>query len=169
MEIIQKKICLLGDFAVGKTSLIRRFVNNEFSEKYLTTIGVHITKREVILNDSQVNLVIWDLAGDDLLHNITEKYLKGASGFVIAADLTRENTIANINKHIEMLANENYQIPMVIALTKNDLLDEITSSEEIIKRNGVSADYPVFSTSSKTGENVENMFSKLSKLLLEHR
>ncbi|MEO0836337.1 MAG: ADP-ribosylation factor-like protein, partial [Cyanobacteria bacterium J06642_3] len=93
MSTISKKICLLGDFNVGKTSLVRRFVEDTFSDRYLTTVGVKISRKSMTVSTEQdihqVNLLVWDLEGNTKFKSITPSYLKGASGSIIVADLTR--------------------------------------------------------------------------------
>jgi len=91
--MIQKKICMLGSFAVGKTSLIRRFVESIYSEAYHTTVGVKIDKRVVRYNDSDVTLVLWDLYGEDEFQKMRWSYLRGAAGYLLVADGTRCNTL----------------------------------------------------------------------------
>ena len=89
MAVIQKKICMVGSFAVGKTSLVARFVRGIFSEKYLTTVGVKIDKRTVAVDDRQVNLLLWDLYGEDDFQKLKLSYLRGASGYFLVVDPTR--------------------------------------------------------------------------------
>ena len=90
---LQKKICMLGGFSVGKTSLVKRFVESVFSETYLTTVGVKIDKKTVVLSDRIVNLILWDLAGEDNISSLRMSYLRGAAGYVLVADGTRRSTL----------------------------------------------------------------------------
>ena len=91
LAMIQKKICLLGGFGVGKTSLVSRFVHSIFSDKYLTTVGVKIDKKRVDLGSQQVDLVIWDIYGEDDFQKVRMSYLRGASGYLLVADGTRRS------------------------------------------------------------------------------
>src|SRR6476661_2941267 len=91
--VLQKKICMIGGFSVGKTSLVRRYVQSIFSEAYLTTVGVKIDKKTVELTDRTVNLILWDLAGEDDIGSLRMTYLRGASGYVLVADGTRRSTL----------------------------------------------------------------------------
>jgi len=94
MKILQKKVCLLGDFGVGKTSLVRRVVKNEFSEKYLTTVGVKMDTKLITVNDElAVKLIIWDIAGEGCLKKVAQTYLRGAAGFLLVVDGTRSSTL----------------------------------------------------------------------------
>ncbi len=90
---LQKKICMLGGFSVGKTSLVKRFVESVFSETYLTTVGVKIDKKTVDLSDRIVNLILWDLAGEDDISSLRMSYLRGSAGYVLVADGTRPSTL----------------------------------------------------------------------------
>src|SRR5215470_13805196 len=91
--MLQKKICMLGGFSVGKTSLVRRFVHSVFSETYLTTVGVKIDKKTVSLPDRVVNLILWDLAGEDDLNSFRMTNMRGAAGYMLVADGTRRSTL----------------------------------------------------------------------------
>ncbi|MGH9835660.1 MAG: Rab family GTPase, partial [Blastocatellia bacterium] len=91
--MIQKKICLLGAFAVGKTSLVARFVKSIYSDQYITTVGVKVDKKTVKVDDREINLIVWDLAGEDEFQKVQMSYLSGASGYLLIADGTRLNTL----------------------------------------------------------------------------
>ena len=91
--MIQKKICMVGAFAVGKTSLVARFVKSIFSDKYLTTVGVKIDKKEMVVDGNEINLILWDLAGEDEFIQLQTTYLRGSSGYILVADGTRASTI----------------------------------------------------------------------------
>lgn len=163
--MIQKKICLLGGFAVGKTSLVRRYVESLFDERYLTTVGVKIDKKVVEIDGRQVNLMIWDLAGEDEFAKLNGSYLRGASGFILVADPTRP---ATVEKMFELLQKAQQSAPGargVVALNKVDLLDE-WRLEEAHQQQLQALDMPVLRTSAKTGEEVEALFVKLSSSML---
>ena len=93
MATLKKKICLLGSFGVGKTSLVARFVHSLFSDKYHTTVGVKIDKKTVDLGDRAVNLILWDVAGEDDISTLRMSYLRGSAGYVLVADGTRPSTL----------------------------------------------------------------------------
>ena len=94
MTELARKVCMLGDFGVGKTSLVARFVRNTFSDKYLTTVGVKVDSRLVPLPDErQIKLVLWDIAGKAVLDSLNQNYLRGASGLILVADGTREASL----------------------------------------------------------------------------
>ena len=108
--MIQKKVCMLGGFAVGKTSLVARFVRSIFSEKYLTTVGVKIDKKAVMAGDREVTLVLWDINGQDEFQDVQESYLRGMSGYLLVVDGTRRATLETAAKlRIKgKLAGENF-------------------------------------------------------------
>ena len=172
MSVTSKKICLLGDFSVGKTSLIRRFVENVFSDRYLSTVGVKISRKSLEiktdLDTHQVNLLIWDLEGQTKFKSITPSYLKGASGSIIVADLTRSNTLNNLSQHINLFLEINPQGSVIVALNKADLIPQ-EKLDKLIELYGSRHDDQViktYTTSAKTGEKVSNIFYKLSNSIL---
>ncbi|MBW4621800.1 MAG: GTP-binding protein [Cyanosarcina radialis HA8281-LM2] len=175
MSLISKKICLVGDFGVGKTSLVRRFVDRQFSDQYLSTIGVKISRKLVKLSANgnvespDVQLVIWDVEGQTRFQAIASSYLQGAAGAIIVADLKRPETIASIVQHIALAANANPQgIAIVIALNKVDLIDEtaladLLSLSQWEDRTEVVGTY---TTSAKTGNDVDEIFQTLAQAMV---
>jgi small GTP-binding protein len=158
------KVVMLGDFAVGKTSLVRRYVYDEFSDSYLTTIGVKVTRKDVAINDSlKADLLLWDIAGSDKFIKISPDYLKGASAGIIVADLTRKSTIENIPEHIDLLRSVNPSAMIFIALNKSDMS---SNTEEQLKntKNWISGNQfeSIFITSAKDGSNIESLFKNLT-------
>ena len=158
---LQKKICMLGGFSVGKTSLVKRYVQSVFSETYLTTVGVKIDKKTVDLTDRVVNLILWDLAGEDDIASLRMTYLRGAAGYVLVADGTRPATLEvalSLRRRVEA---DFGPLPFVLLLNKNDLREEwaIRDAEiEDLRQNG----WWVQATSARTGEGVEDAFKALA-------
>lgn len=110
--ILQKKICMLGAAGVGKTSLVRRFVQNIYSEKYHTTIGVKIDKETLSIGAGEVRLLLWDLQGEDENFKIRPSFLRGASGYLLIVDLTRRETLVTAFSIQKMVEREVAKLPI---------------------------------------------------------
>jgi len=167
MTPVTSKICVVGDFAVGKTSVVERFVSNHFSGKYLTTVGVKIDTRELEIDDLQVShkLVIWDVAGADRFDEREFSYLRGASGLIFVADGTRAATIQSA-ENLRTQACERYsEMPSVLLVNKKDLVADYHLDDERRERLLTSFD-SVYSTSAKTGEDVDDAMKRLSRLII---
>jgi small GTP-binding protein len=160
--VIQKKICTIGAYAVGKTSLLSRFVKSIFNEKYLTTIGVKIDKKIVTVEEQEVMLMLWDLAGEDEFSQMKTSYLRGASGYLLVADRTRPNTLETAFQLRTRIENEIGEIPFILVFNKSDLVDEIKIDKSQIEQLAQSG-WQVIETSAKTGQGVEEAFLALTK------
>jgi len=156
---LSKKIVLLGHFGVGKTSIIRRFVTNEFSTDYKVTIGVHILKKEVELLEQKVSLIIWDLEGTDNIDAINKSYLLGTHGFIYVYDVTRPATFANLKENVAKL---NKQFPTTQIKTVGNKIDLLENGTEEDKHQDLIDNTHVFS-SAKTGDNIEELFKELTQ------
>lgn len=167
MNQFSAKVCILGDFAVGKTSTVERFVNNQFSEKYLTTIGVKIDTKEVSLSDDvTLKLVLWDVAGTDRFGPVEFNYLRGASGYIFVADGTRSRTIAAARTLKEQSFDRYGALPSVFLLNKSDLAREWEVSDE--HQRQLSEEFTnLFLTSAKTGDNVAAALDRLGEMIAE--
>lgn len=164
--MIQKKVCLIGAFAVGKTSLIKRFVESIFNEQYLTTVGVKIDKKQVEVNSQVINLILWDLAGEDDFCKLKLSYLRGASGLIIVVDPTRSNTIEVARKMKDKATEMLGDIPITVAMNKSDLRREWEiDAKDLKKIESLSTD--IYHTSAKTGANVDPLFSSLASKVLK--
>ncbi len=164
--MIQKKICMLGAFAVGKTSMVQQFVSSLFSEKYLTTVGVKIDKKILDVTGREVTLMIWDLAGEDQFQKIQSSYLRGASGYLLVVDGTRRNTLEAAFEIQERIEREIGPVPFVLIVNKIDLKAdwEIEPEDlEKIKQQG----WIVVRTSAKTGEAIEDAFETLAASIVD--
>jgi small GTP-binding protein len=160
-QTLQKKICMLGGFSVGKTSLVKRYVESVFSETYLTTVGVKIDKKTVDLNDRAVSLILWDVAGEDDVSSLRMSYLRGCAGYVLVADGTRPATLEVALSLRQRVEADHGDLPCVLLLNKNDLQEEWTIGEpemEDLRQAG----WSVRSSSARTGEGVEEAFRELA-------
>jgi small GTP-binding protein len=170
MTTISKKICLVGDFGVGKTSLIRRFVDRQFSDKYLSTVGVKISRKKVDLSEEKsVQLLIWDLEGHTKFKAIAPSYLQGASGAIIAADVTRQETIDNCTERLQLFLSVNPKGIAIFALNKADLIEpeKVQLLLENVKKEQPEQVIATYCSSAKTGENVDEMFHLISQQMIE--
>jgi small GTP-binding protein len=164
--MLQKKICLIGAFATGKTSLISRYVYSIFSDSYHTTVGVKIDKKIVAYGETNLNLIIWDLYGEDDFQKIKLSYLRGASGYLLVVDGTRYKTwekALELQRRVEDVLGK---VPFVLVMNKLDLKEEweINNSEvEQLINDG----WNVILTSAKTGSGVEKVFQTLASKILE--
>ncbi len=168
MNITQRKVCLLGDFAVGKTSLIRRFVYSRFETDYQATIGVHVSRKEVTLEGvgaKKVGLVLWDLAGGEIFTKMEEAYYRGGAGAILVADIMRPDTIGMMNTYATTFTQINPKASLVIVFNKVDLLPDVKEIEQRAKAFSAQWGAPHFFTSALTGEQVEPAFRKLAELV----
>ena len=159
-----KKIVLLGHFGVGKSSLIRRFVENTFSDFYKVTIGVHIFKKDVELppDNDTVSLIIWDLEGNDDINNTRPSYLLGTSGFIYVFDLTRPATYDMLQNDLNYIRKNYPNIPLKVVGNKMDLV----TKDFLAQNNDIFKPFVDYYTSAKTGDKVEDLFSTLAKDLI---
>lgn len=156
---------MLGTFAVGKTSLVSQFIHGIFSEKYLTTIGVKIDKKSVTLDGQPVELLLWDLNGEDRFQRLSSSYLRGSDGYLLVVDGTRKPTLDTALALHERAQSLLGDVPFVLLLNKADLVDEWELEEEdwaYLKARG----WSVLMTSAKTGTRVDEAFTMLARELL---
>ena len=158
---MQKKICLLGTYAVGKTSLTERYVKSVFSERYQTTVGVRIHKKSVTADGQNLDLIIWDLAGEDEFVVLRVAYLRGASGYILVADGTRPETLDKA-MDLQRRAQEALgDVPFILVVNKADRMPEWTVHEDVLNELE-GKDWLVFRTSAKTGHGVDDAFNRLA-------
>lgn len=165
MKVTQRKICLLGDIAVGKTSLVRRFVEGKFDDKYLSTIGVKISRKTLEQSDSKLNLLIWDLAGGDDFSKAGASYLRGAAGALIVCDLTRPDTINAYHYYAKQLKEISPQAKLLFLGNKADLDDKRLLTDAQLAEASQQWQSSYLLTSAKTGANVEEAFQLLAQRL----
>jgi small GTP-binding protein len=153
--VLKRKICLIGDFSVGKTSLSQKFVSNVFSDMYQATIGVRIDR--VMVGDTK--LIAWEVGGCDALSPINLNYLVGAAGIVLVCDGTRASTFEVLALQWQAVVDRIGEVPMVVAVNKSDDDQWQVSERQIneFKQRG----WQFFNTSAKTGQNVQRVFNEL--------
>lgn len=166
MKQLSKKVILIGNFGVGKTSLTNAFVHKRFSEEYLTTLGVKIDKKTIEITaqtpddeDTQVTLLIWDIAGEVAQEKVNKAYYLGSHGIIYVFDVTRPSTFERMKQDLAYVATILPKAQVIIVGNKVDLID-INILDSNLKYDYLS--------SAKTGENVEKMFLELSKKIIEN-
>ena len=164
--MIQKKICMVGAFATGKTSLVARFVKSIFSDIYLTTVGVKIDKKLINFKDYELNLILWDIHGEDEFQKVRMSYMRGASGYFLVVDGTRRYTLEQAFFLQQRVEDTIGKVPFILILNKADLPKEWeiddAAMEELSKKN-----WTVIKGSAKTGLGVEESFINLAEKMLE--
>ena len=163
--MIQKKICMLGSFAVGKTSLVARYVTSLFSEKYLSTVGVKIDKKQVTVDGRDLTLMLWDIYGQDDYQNVQASQLRGMSGFLLVVDGTRLATLEIARQLQQKATSAVGPVPFILLLNKVDLADQWEIDEPTLFKL-VDQGWRVIRTSAKTGEGVDEAFHLLAKAML---
>ncbi|SBV95422.1 conserved hypothetical protein [uncultured delta proteobacterium] len=157
---------MLGGFSVGKTSLVERYVHSLFSDKYLSTVGVKISKKILSLGDTDMTLVLWDMEGKDIYTNVNLAYLRGAMGFFVVADGTRKETLEMAISLREAAINIAGDIPSCLLVNKADMRDQWEITEAMLAplaEQGIT----VLRTSAKTGEGVDEAFTALARNMLQ--
>jgi small GTP-binding protein len=165
--MIQKKVCMVGLYGTGKTSLVQRFVHSLFSERYLSTVGVKIDRKPVELDGTSVTLMLWDLAGRDGHEDITTSYLRGAHAILYVADGTRRETCDQLPELRALVRGAAGEVPEVLALNKSDLRERWTITEA--DEQGLAAGWDLVRTSAKIGTGVEDAFQRLARATLAAR
>jgi small GTP-binding protein len=157
---------MIGDFAVGKTSLVGRFVRQTFSEKYLTTVGVKIDTKLIKLSEEQeVKLILWDIAGNDALTTTTTSYLRGAAGYILVVDGTRKPTWQSALKLQAAVTAQTGHKPFACLLNKADLREQWEVSPDLVAPQ-IEQGWKLIESSAQTGMGVEEAFTWLAWQLL---
>lgn len=164
--MLQKKICMVGAFATGKTSLVARFVHSIFSEKYYTTVGVKIDKKTVDFQANKLDFILWDIHGEDEFQKVQMSYLRGTAGYLLVVDGTRHNTLEkalNLQTRVEKTIG---QVPFILVINKWDMTEEweieTTEIDAAIEKG-----WTVMKTSAKNGLGVEEVFQTLANKILD--
>ena len=162
--MIQKKVCMVGLFGTGKTSLVQRFVHSLFSERYLSTVGVKIDRKPMEVDGAAVTLVLWDLAGRDGHEDITTSYLRGTHAVLYVADGTRRETCDQLPELRALVREAAGEVPELLALNKSDLKDRwaLAPGDE----QALAQAWEVVRTSAKTGDGVEEIFQRIGRAML---
>lgn len=169
----QKKICLLGDGAVGKTSLIRKFVMDVFDDKYIATVGTKVSRKSVALEFPEkdlhvdLTLMIWDVVGQKEYQKLRLMYYQGANGALVVCDMTRKETLDGLKDWASSIKQSLGDIPLIFLVNKSDLEEQRKITDEDIKAMAENFGASHIYTSALTGKNVEKAFQDLSSLMVK--
>ena len=166
------KVIVVGDPAVGKTSLLTKFATNKFEEKYLPTVGVSIIKETIELKDlnATISLMFWDVAGQPQFYMLHRPYFNGADGMILVFDITRSSTFSNINNWYNSAVKYGLSgIPRILIGNKIDLKDERKIILPMAEHLSEKLNAPYFETSALTGETVKDVFQKIAELVFEYK
>src|SRR3972149_259575 len=167
---MKTKVCLVGEAAVGKTSLIRRYVLDEFEDKYITTLGAKVSKKELAFDlpdrdlAVQMDMTIWDIMGEKGFRDLLkEAFFHGAKGILAVCDITRYSTLKELDDWVQSVFNVVGEIPVVYAVNKVDLTDEVMVmyGDREIQQSTRAFDAPYFFTSARSGDQVDDAFRAL--------
>ncbi len=164
--MIQKKICMVGAFATGKTSLVARFVKSIYSDIYHTTVGVKIDKKSVKIAEQELNLILWDIHGEDEFQKVRMSYLRGSSGYFLVVDGSRRYTLDKAFSLQQRVEDTIGKVPFILILNKADLVDEWEIDDAAMTELSQKG-WIVIKGSAKTGLGVEEAFLTLAKKMLE--
>ncbi|MFW9902643.1 MAG: Rab family GTPase [Candidatus Thorarchaeota archaeon] len=169
------KIIVIGDPAVGKTSLLSNFCGEKFNYEYVPTVGVNISKEPVTIKDNMgkditVNLMVWDIAGQPQFYMLHRPYFNGADGMMLVYDITRSSSFSNINNWYSTSVKYGLSgIPRILIGNKIDLKDERKIILPMAEHLSEKINAPFFETSAITGENVKSIFQKIAELTLNSK
>lgn len=167
---ISKKVCLLGPFAVGKTSLVRRFIYNRFEDRYVSTIGVKVSRKIVMTPHNgqitELSMMLWDIAGADEVDELRLSYLNGVAGAILVCDLTRRETLQRLENYVDIIHSITPKAPIVLAANKLDLVHERAIGDQELQDVAHKLGASVHLVSARTGDQVEALFKQMAVALV---
>ena len=162
------RITMLGDSAVGKTSLISKFLNQNFDENYLTTIGKDKLEKKVVMEDgNEIKLIIWDTAGQERFHSIATSTIKGSHGIILTFDLTKRSSFNSLESWLNDIKENSNEVPVVIFGNKCDLFENYEVENEEAKKFAKEHNLQYFETSAKQNVNVQEGFNSIAEIAYE--
>ncbi len=176
LEKVKAKICLVGEAAVGKTSLIRRYVLDDFDDKYITTLGAKVSKKKMefdVPNNGMrvgMDMTIWDIMGEKGFRDLVkEAFFVGTRGVLAVCDITRYDTLKELDDWVQSVFKVVGNIPVIFAVNKVDLKDEVLLmyGDNELDQASRAFDATYLYTSAKTGENVEEAFRLMGEKIVE--
>ena len=165
-KTLKSKVCLVGEVAVGKSSLISRYVANMFDDRYIMTIGTKISKKTVDVSlkgaNASCEMTIWDIMGEKGFRQLLkEAYFYGANGILAVCDVTRTSTLEDLDDWIDHVLKVVGEVPVFVAVNKMDILEQSQFDEDAVRAFTKAYNAPYAYTSAKTGKNVEAAFQSL--------
>ncbi len=157
---------MLGTFAVGKTSLVRRFVSGIYSEDYLTTMGAKVEKKSIVLEDQPVDLMVWDLNGEDRFQALQLDYVEGSAGYLLVVDKSRRSSLEAAHALHQKVRLALGPVPFILVVNKSDLPDAWDEQDRELRQLEEQG-WPIRHTSAKTGTGVDAVFETLARTILE--
>ncbi len=164
--MIQKKICIVGASATGKTSLLTRFVKSISSDIYRSTVGVKIDKKIVKVGEHELNLILWDIHGEDEFQKMQMSYVRGSAGYLLIVDRTRRKTLDQafiLQQRVEKTIGK---VPFILIFNKSELIDKWEIDDATVDKLSPK-NWTVIKGSAKTGLGVEEAFLTLAEKMLE--
>ncbi|MCD6514845.1 MAG: Rab family GTPase [Candidatus Asgardarchaeum sp.] len=161
------KVIVVGDGAVGKTSIVRRFTTEKFEKTYFPTVGANFYARYALVDNKRIVLQIWDLAGQPRFNEVTQLFFRGARGVVYVFDRTRPITLKNLENWFNRIYNEIGKVPSVVAGNKTDLVRSTNEYDDLAKRFSDIIGAQYFLTSAKEDINIEQLFIALIKSMFQ--
>lgn len=168
----QRKICLLGDGFVGKTSLIRKYVLDKFDDKYLPTIGTKVSRKEIVIPFQKeeividLTIIIWDIVGQKAYQKLRRMYYQGANGALVVCDVTRKETLDSIKEWTNSLFQVTDYVPVLFLANKSDLIHKAEFKPTDLEAVASEFKAPFFYTSAKSGANVNRAFFRLGEMMI---
>ena len=165
------QLLIIGDTAVGKTSIISRYANGTFKEEYIATVGLDYSIKQEIIDDKSIQIKIWDTAGQERFKSLTQNYFRNAEGVILTFDVTSTESFGNLKYWIssfkENMEKKNIFIPVIIIGNKIDLVDSREINKEDAEKFSKEKNYKYFETSAKTGEGVDEAIKELVNQVLK--
>jgi small GTP-binding protein len=167
LKHVKAKVCLVGDVAVGKTSVIKRFVQDNFDDRYVATVGTKVTKKTVNVlwkgTPATLDLMVWDIMGEKGFRSLLrDAYFEGAQGVLAVCDVTRKETFYDLNNWVTMVKKQVGDVPIVFLGNKSDLVERIVVTEDELRRMGVIHQATTYRVSAKAGTGVQDAFQSLA-------
>ena len=168
---INLKILLVGDSGVGKTTLLLKYVDNQFSDSHITTIGVEYKDKEIMVKDKKVNLQIWDTSGQERYRSITKNFYRNANGIIFVFDVTKKESFDHLKDWLNDSSEQENDFKKLVVGNKTDLIEKRVINKETMEffAEKENKNIKSFETSAKDGTNVDKIFQEIAELILANK